>query len=218
MNNFQISSDGTIFAIKEDGSIKQLGKIDKKGTIVTNKKSIKYIWWITTLILIISSAVGFILYITAYNDLEYYEDRYHSERSSLTDLKSEIISVAPFVIYNVEIGNKYKGGEIETDYGKTIYSYRTMYLTPKIYYKGFKADDYELKIKLFRPSGYMSTGSSSPYGYSLSGKYSMSEGSHTKELSGWGNETKGHWESGEYRLEIWYNEKCVFLKLFRIYS
>ena len=36
--NYQLSSDGTIFAIQEDGSIKQLAKIDENGNITTIKK------------------------------------------------------------------------------------------------------------------------------------------------------------------------------------
>ena len=58
----------------------------------------------------------------------------------------------------------------------------------------------------------MSTGTSSPYVYSQSDSHSLSEGNSSLELSGWGNETMGHWESGGYRLEIWYDGKCVFVK------
>lgn len=241
--NYQVSSDGTIFSIQGDGSIKQVAKIDEYGNITTLKKGGNTKWWVIITLLIISSVTGFVLYISAFNDVEYYKDQYYNERTSsekqvsklesqinskdneirdvkakLSNLKSEIASVSPFVIYKVEIGNSYKSGNLETDYGNTIYSGRTMYLKPKIYYKGFAADNYELKIKWFRPNGSMSTGTSSPFGYSQSDSHSLSEGSNSIELPGWGNEAMGHWESGEYRLEIWYDGKCVFLKEFRIYS
>jgi hypothetical protein len=243
MMNYQLSSDGTIFAIQEDGSIKQLAKIDENGNITTIKKGGNTKWWVIITLLIISTIIGFALYIFAYNDVEYYKDQYYNERRSsgnqisklesqinskdneirdvkakLSNLKSEIASVSPFVIYKVEIGNSYNGGTMETDYGNTIYSSRTMYLKPKIYYKGFKAGDYEIKVKWFRPNGSLSTGTSSPYGYSQSDSHSLSEGSSTIEFSGWGNETMGHWESGEYRLEIWYDGRCAFVKQFRIYN
>lgn len=243
MTNYQISSDGTIFSIQGDGSIKQVAKIDENGNITTLEKSGNTKWWVIITLLIISTAIGFVLYISAFNDVEYYKDQYYNERTSsgnqisklesqinskdneirnvkakLSNLKSEIASISPFVIYKVEIGNSYKGGDLETDYGNTIYSSHTMYLTPKIYYKGFAAGSYELKIKWFRPNGSMSSGTSSPYGYSQSDSHSLSEGNNSLELSGWGNETMGHWESGEYRLEIWYDGRCAFVKQFRIYN
>jgi len=225
MMNYQLSSDGTIFAIQGDGSIKQLAKIDENGNITNRRKDSNAKWWTIVILLIVSTAIGFVLYISAYNDVEYYKGQYQSKeneishiRTRLSNLKSEIASVSPFVIYKVEIGNSYKGGGLETDYGNTIYSSHTMYLKPKVYYKGFSTGNYELKIKWFRPNGSMSSGTSSPYGYSQSDSHSLSEGSNSIALSGWGNETMGHWESGEYRLEIWYDGRCVFVKHFKIYS
>lgn len=110
--NYQVSSDGTIFSIQGDDSIKQVAKIDENGNITTLKR----------------------------------------------------------------------GGN--TNSGNTIYSGRTMYLKPQNYYKGFAADNYELKIKWFRPNGSMSTGASSPYGYSQSDCHSLSDGSNSIELPG----------------------------------
>ena len=243
MMNYQLSSDGTIFVIQEDGSIKQLAKIDENGNITTIKKGGNAKWWVIITLLIISTVIGFALYKSTCNEVEYYKDQYYNEQTSsrnqiskleslniskdnelrnvkskLSNLKSEIASVSPFVIYKVEIGNSYKGGSMETDYGNTIYSSRTMYLKPKVYYKCFKADNYEIKVKWYRPNGSLSTGTSSPYGYSQSDSHSLSEGSSSIEFSGWGNETMGHWESGEYRLEIWCDDRCAFVKQFRIYS
>ena len=241
--NYQLSSDGTIFAIHEDGSIKKLAKIDENGNINTIKKGGNIKWWVIITFLIICSVIGYALYILAYNDVEYYKDLYYNVRDSsgnqiskleseinsreseirnitekLSNLNSEIASVSPFVIYKVEIGNSYYGGTMETDYGHIIYSSRTMYLKPKVYYKGFKAGNYKINVKWFRPNGDLSTGTSSQYGYSQSDSHSLSKGNNSIELSGWGNEAMGHWESGEYRLEIWYDGRCAFVKQFRIYN
>lgn len=243
MMNYQLSSDGTIFVIQEDGSIEQLAKINENGNITIIKKGGNTKWWVIITFLIISTVIGFALCISANNDIEYYKGQYYNERTSskskisrlesqiqskdveirnikakLSNLKSEIASVSPFVIYKVEIGNSYNGGTMETDYGNIIYSSRTMYLKPKVYYKGFKAGNYEIKVKWFRPNGNLSTGTSSPYGYSQSGSRSLGEGSNSIVLSGWGNDSMGQWESGEYRLEIWYDGRCAFIKQFRIYS
>lgn len=238
MTNYQLSSDGTIFIIQTDGSIKKLAKIDKDGNITHIEKKNNSKWWGIIILLIISTIIGFALFVYTYNDLEYYKTEYYNERASLSNLesqiksknneirdvnaqlsnlKSEIASVSPFVIYKVEIGNVYYERTIETDYGNTIYSSRTMFLQPKIYYKGFKAGNYEIQVKWFRPDGSLRTGTSSPYGYSQSESYSLNEGNHSIEFRGWGDKTMGNWGSGEYRLEIWYDGRCAFVKQFRIY-
>lgn len=203
-------------------------------------------YWFFIILFLAAAVVGFALYFNAYNDAEYYESRYYSEqnnmssakdkiselesqlsekkeelrqvRNELSTLKSSVKSVAPFVITNVEIGNTYKNGDIETEFGNTLYSYRTMYFAPKIYYRCFASGTYSLKTKWFWPDGTMATGSGSPSGYSQGFDCSFSEGTHDQIAGRYGNEPKGFWRSGNYRLEIWYNGRCLYVKNFYVYS
>ena len=140
------------------------------------------------------------------------------EKERYSNLESEIASVAPFVITRVEIGSTYKGGGMETDFGSTLYRSRARFLTPKVYYRGFTSGSYTIKTKWYRPSGSLITGDSSPYGYSQSNSNSFSKGSNDLQLEGWGYESAGNWDTGTYKLEIWCNDKCVFIKSFTIYS
>lgn len=140
------------------------------------------------------------------------------EKERYSNLESEIASVAPFVITRVEIGSTYKGGGMETDFGSTLYRSRARFLTPKVYYRGFTSGSYTIKTKWYGPSGSLITGDSSPYGYSQSNSNSFSVGSNDLQLEGWGYESAGNWDTGTYKLEIWCNEKCVFVKSFTIYS
>lgn len=140
------------------------------------------------------------------------------EKERYSNLESEIASVAPFVITKVEIGSTYKGGGIETDFGSTLYRSRVRFLTPKVYYRGFVSGSYTIKTKWYRPSGSLITGNSSPYGYSQSNSNSFSKGRNDLQLDGWGYESPGIWDTGTYKLEIWCNDKCVFIKTFTIYS
>lgn len=140
------------------------------------------------------------------------------EKERYSNLESEIASVAPFVITRVEIGSTYKGGGMETVFGSTLYRSRARFLTPKVYYRGFTSGSYTIKTKWYRPSGSLITGDSSPYGYSQSNSNSFSKGSNELQLEGWGYESAGNWDTGTYKLEIWCNDKCVFIKSFTIYS
>lgn len=136
----------------------------------------------------------------------------------LADYKSTISDAYPIIITDMEIGNTYNDGSIETNYGSSIYDYNTMFLAPKITYTGLCQRSIELKVKLYMPSGAMASGTVSPSGYTYSQTISVSEGDNfTYELKGWGSSNKGNYSSGTYRFEIWYGDRCLKSKQFRVY-
>ena len=102
--------------------------------------------------------------------------------------------------------------DVASKYGEADYeTFRMNDQGPISWEKGSKT----LKVKLYRPDGSLSTGSYSTYSYSDDAYLYEGENSYT--LSGWGNENKGHWRSGTYRIEIWYNNSCLKSKTFTIY-
>ena len=139
----------------------------------------------------------------------------------LSEQESKFYSIKntfPINITNIEIGNAYQDGTIETKYGSTLYSSNTMFLKPRITYTGINTgSSIKLKIKWYTPNGTLSTGEKSPSGFSQEASLYVYSGSNTKTLSGWGSANKGHWSSGTYRIEVWYNDVCIKSKTFRIY-
>ena len=123
----------------------------------------------------------------------------------------------PIIITSVEIGNAYSDGTIETNYGNRIYSENTMYLKPKISYIGTAQRTITLYYRLYTPNGYLSTGDSSPSGYSTSTSLFVLKGEHETYLMGWGNDNKGNWSRGKHKLELWYANTLLFTKEFTIY-
>lgn len=232
--DYKISNDGTIFEIKEDGSISKIARIDDNGnissisgTINRQEQSGKGKYWFFIILFFVTSAVLGVLYLQTSDSLSYYRLEYYetdeklSEASEeLSKTKSIISNIAetyPLIITDVKIGNVYKGGRLQTDYGKRIYDYNTMYLKPKISYIGLVSGTKTLKLKWYTPSGYLSRGDSSPYGFSQSYDEYISKGNNTLTLSGWGNDSKGYWSSGTYRIEIWYGNTCLKTQTFEIY-
>ncbi len=140
-------------------------------------------------------------------------------KASDPDFMSLVGRYVPMIITDVKMGNMYRDGNMETDYGDSIYSDRTMYLTPRITYTGIReGEKITLYIRLYTPSGEMSTEDSSPSGYTASLDCYVDSGSYkTKELSGWGNEKMGNWKSGTYRYEFWYGGICLYSKTFTVY-
>lgn len=140
-----------------------------------------------------------------------------SEYSSLESLFDELADNCPIVVQDIQMANVYSDGAIETGYGNYIYSSSTMYLKPKVIYKGYANKSITFKVKLFDSFGGLSTGSSSPSGYSYSSDINIYRGNNSVELSGWGSKNKGHWRAGTYRIEVWAEGKMLYSKKFTIY-
>ena len=127
------------------------------------------------------------------------------------------ISEIPFIVTKLEVANTDENNKVIQDYGETIWDFKTKYLTPRITIKPFKsAGTYTVYVKLYK-NGTLSTGTSSPAGYTYSSKVTVSgNSSQVFTLSGWGSKTAGNWSIGEYRFEIWYGDYCIGSKTFQV--
>ncbi len=140
-------------------------------------------------------------------------------QNRLTNFQNKIGKFIPLIVTNIDIANNYKGGEHETNFGGTIYSKNSMYLAPRIKYIGLEEGTRKLLIKLYKPDGSLSTGTPSietPNGYSYASSTYIYEGENSRELTSWGNEKKGNWTKGTYKIEIWYNGYCLGSKTFEV--
>lgn len=273
MNNYQISNDGTIFSIKDDGSISRLAKINDQGrltdlegrvmsptptvTTSTTSDSNGKGWYLFFIVVFIIAIIVLASLYSEANDKYYranqkrweYESKYttavrerdeykamsestaslrkeisslkkerDNAKSELSSLKNKVSATYPIIITDIEIGNVDYDGDIQTNYGNTIYSYNTMYLQPRIKYTGLTSGNKTIKVKWYNPDGTVKRGTSSPSGFSQSQTmYVYSGDNNTYTLSGWGNSYKGHWSKGTYRIEIWYENTCLKAKTFTIY-
>ncbi|MCM1313621.1 MAG: hypothetical protein NC206_10290 [Bacteroides sp.] len=137
---------------------------------------------------------------------------------SFEKFKSSIASL-PLFITNIQVANQDKDGNLQTNYGETIYASNSMFLTPKITYTGIRAgESITLYVKFYDSSGTLITGNKSPKGYSYTEIITISSGSgNTCMLSGWGNENKGYYGKGGCRFEVWYGNICLGSKTFILY-
>lgn len=126
-------------------------------------------------------------------------------------------SLVPFVVTKLEVANVDDNNNIIQDYGSTIYDFKSKYLKPRITVQPMGGSgSYTVYVKLYK-NGTLSTGTSSPEGYSYSNEISLSgSGAQVFYLSGWGSNSSGNWSVGNYRFEIWYGDYCVGSKSFRV--
>ena len=157
--------------------------------------------------------VGIVMYVNKSKDMEYLRVQLYETENVL----SNVANVAPLVIKDLQVANKSRGGEIETDYAEKIKSSTTMFLTPKVYYVGLSYESVSLDVKLYNKWGNLSRGEKSPAAYSYSDTISVTRGNGNAELIGWGNENQGYWSAGNYRYELWYKGRCLYVYEFTIY-
>lgn len=141
-----------------------------------------------------------------------------NENESMQTKLNIVSGKFPMVVSYIEIANTYSGGDIETNYGNSIYSSSSRYLTPRINYTGLESGTIELKVKWFNPDGSLRKGTSSPSDCCFKQDVYVYKGeSQTVSLKGWGNASAGHWNAGTYRLEIWYGSVCLASRSVRVY-
>ena len=131
---------------------------------------------------------------------------------------SAVSGLIPFIITSMKVGITDYDGNTITSYGNTLYSSKTRYLKPQITLTPLRGSGtYQVYIKMYK-AGSLTTGSSSPSGYSYSDNVSVTgSSSQTVSLQGWGSNTSGHWSAGAYRFEVWYGDYCIGSKSFTVY-
>lgn len=122
----------------------------------------------------------------------------------------------PFSIYSCDMANVTADNTIINDYGQKIYSSSSRYIIPKIWVTTTIEGKYDIYVKFYSPNG-LSTGTSSPAGYSYKNTISLSKNESAYFLSSWGNDTPGFWSSGNYRIEFYYDGNLLYTKSFTVY-
>jgi len=124
----------------------------------------------------------------------------------------------PIIINSIKVGNVDYYGNIETNFGGTIYSSKSMYLSPQIEYKSVASKEgmeVELYVKFFK-DGELMQSSRSPFGYTYLYWFKIKT-EDKLVLDGWGGIDAGYWSSGNYRFEIWCNNSLLKSVDFKVY-
>lgn len=179
-----------------------------KEELIERKKKSRWTWGFLFVILFANITIIFALISTS--------DSVETLEKENNDLKTYLGNY-PLLITDIEIANVDAENNIETDYGEKINHRHTMFFKPKLSCQSLKDDVFSLDVKLFNPSGTLTTNKNSPSGLSYREICNISRGSHTLYLSGWGKRNKGYWKRGTYRMEVWYGDICLKSKTFQIY-
>ena len=150
---------------------------------------------------------GRIIYICN-DDMELANRIKMDSETNVVDTKPTV----PFTITSCTVSNEdYDGNQLPMD------AEHSQYLTPTITYYCTTSGSYDIYVKLYDANGSLSTGNSSPSGYSqVNSGVSLSSGSGIKKLKGWGGTDSGHWRAGNYRYEFYYDGTLLYTYRFSV--
>lgn len=108
-------------------------------------------------------------------------------------------------------------GDTVTDFGETLYSSKSQYVTTKMEATSFRRGVYTFDIKFYE-NGILSTGDTNAKdGYTYNHTVRIREvGDTSLLLGGWGSNVRGCWDRGRYRIEVWYEGELIGSKRFEI--
>lgn len=237
---YHITDDGKIFSVMEDGSVSEIGNVS---TLTTNKEvvdkttrpgSLKWMWiaivsWIALIVcfIVIADKSDYIDYQSEINNSLYVEleqanidlESKSNELDSIRyELNWQISSMLPITVTDIQFANVGQYNQIIDDYGSELYSDRICYLKPKITFTGKKTGSYDLTVKIIMPDGtFLHNDDSSPDGATYSSSIYSSAGHSTQsELLGWGWSEPGNYSSGNYGLQILYDDILIYATTFYI--
>jgi hypothetical protein len=141
-----------------------------------------------------------------------------SDKEELEEKLSEFSNAYPIKITNMEFANIRKDNSVINSAGSTLYS-NAKYISPVIAYTGLRSgESITLYVRYYRSGQSYVHSASSPSGYTNSASIYVYSGSdNTTSVGGWGNDSGNFWKKGNYRCEIWYNNRCLYSKNFTVY-
>lgn len=209
----------------------KLEEVEELNETVEKKNSAKNTAWIiSTIVIVIIIIISTVTNNQKSNDIEtlnYWLSQGQKQNEELTQkvnsLNSEI-EQRNNIIKTISKNNQVFITDAEVmnegqDYGAKIYSRNSTFITPRIKVINLSNESKTIGVKFFAPYG-LETGSISKNGFSYTDFVPANYGNSSDQwmvLTGWGNNEKGSWMPGKYRIEFWVDGKQLYTKHFTVY-
>lgn len=124
---------------------------------------------------------------------------------------------SPYDFLFFEFSFKDYDGKILTDYGKKLYSNKSKYICPRAKVKIVRGGKAVYQCKLYYNGELQTNIEHSTYTYDTTIDIIGEKSVLDVELNGWGSNSAGTWQSGNYRFEVWFDGEKVGSEEFHIY-
>ena len=121
-------------------------------------------------------------------------------------------------INRIAFGSEDADDNINIKMGETLYEGEVKYLIGNMYYEGLYSNDQKvtLYMRIFFPSGSLSSGTDSPIGFSYKREVTIKPGSNVYKITGWGNKNGTTYKEGKHKYEIWLDGEKIYETTFDV--
>lgn len=135
-----------------------------------------------------------------------------------TKSSSDINKYYPVTIKDVYMGNSKHNGDIINAYGSYLYENTVRFLKPKIVFINNMSESRTIKlsVKHYDEDGELRKIADGPEGYTSDDDYYITSYDDELKLRGWGNGSRSIYNQGTHQIEIWYDGRILYSKIFRI--
>ena len=224
----QVTDDGDVYEIQEDGSISKIGTIHELPEPKEEGSSALIVFlWIFLIVAIIAAVALGLKYKKANDDVKKYENlysdaRYESEnmenrydqiqsdlretQSELQNLKSSLYGI-PMAISKIESCGKDEYGNLYYSYGNDHFANYIKRVDFRLSYVGISAGYTTLNLQFYRNGSYF---------WNTNVGVNVSQGRNICEINGIGYDK--FFPVGDYWVEIWCGGNCLGMTKFWVYD
>lgn len=153
-------------------------------------------------------------------EIWYKEKAIYKDNIRLYSGATPLVTNSIFKINRISFGSEDYSGNTNIKTGDTLYEGDVKYLVGNLYYEGLYSNDQKvtLSIRIFFPSGGMSSGNGSPTGFSYKRDVTIKPGSNIYKIGGWGNDNGTTYKEGKHKYEIWLDGEKIYETYFTVHK
>lgn len=121
-------------------------------------------------------------------------------------------------IEDIEFINTDDAGKVIGSARTPLYVGKVQYLKPQMRYYGLYTNDQKisLMVRIFEPSGNLSTGKGSPLGFTYKSDIIIKPENNTTTILAWGNSSGTYYKEGAYQYEVWLDGEKIYKTTFNV--
>jgi len=129
-----------------------------------------------------------------------------------------LVSSSIFKINKIAFGSEDEDNKVNIKMGETLYEGEVKYLIGNMYYEGLYSNEQKvtLYIRIFYPSGSLSSRTGSPTGFSYKKDVTIKPGINVYKITGWGNKNGTTYKEGKHKYEIWLDGEKIYETTFNV--
>lgn len=151
-------------------------------------------------------------------ELWYNGNKLYEKGVRLYSGTTPIVTSKLLKINDIKFGVCDNNSNMLVDFGDSLYEGEVMYLKPQISCTGLYSNNQDVTFfyRIFKSDGSLSSGVSSPKGFTTDSQVTIKPGDNIINLSGWGTSTGTLYKAGIHNFELWLDGEKIYETTFNV--